>query len=262
MPPSYAKGDSWVVVIDTDTRKVLVNLLAAGDYRIAHAGRDGSVYVTVGRAQRDCDRVSGMYCDTYANPGIARIDVQGVVRDARITIDERAKLPHLGEWPPPHWDTDSPDRAYIRLLPLDPDCDSPHGIDVDTRNARLFVGCENQTLLVLDSFQGQVLSKLTVGPGTDAVAYDPDRNLIFTANGGGYGSLSVIRQHQTHSYAVIQNLPTMERARTMALDPSTGLVYLVTDLHGVKLDHPPANGIGTLKLDPVESSFQVLVVGN
>ena len=94
------------------------------------------------------------------------------------------------------------------------------------------------------------------------MGYDPSHGMIFTANGGGYGSVTIVRQHLTDSYAVIQNLPTMQQARTMAIDPSTGLAYLVTTLYGAKLDHPPVNGIGTLKLSPVDGSFQVLVIGN
>jgi hypothetical protein len=57
-------------------------------------------------------------------------------------------------------------------------------------------------------------------------------------------------------------LPTLEQARTMAIDPSTGLLYLVTTLQGADLRRPPANGIGTLKMNPINGSFQVLVVGN
>jgi YVTN family beta-propeller protein len=133
---------------------------------------------------------------------------------------------------------------------------------IDAAHNQLFVGCSNQIFEVLNTETGQEVASMTIGPGVDSIAYDPNRNLIFTANGGGYGSVSVIRQHLTDSYAVIQNLPTMERARTMAVDPSSGLVYLVTDLHGAGLDHPPARGIGSLRLDPVEGSFQVLVIGD
>jgi len=106
------------------------------------------------------------------------------------------------------------------------------------------------------------MTELTIGPGADAMAYDASRGLIFTANGGGYGSVTIIRQHLTDSYAVIQNLPTLQQARTMAVDPSSGLVYLVTSLYGADLRNPPANGIGTLKLNPVGGSFRVLVIGN
>ena len=126
----------------------------------------------------------------------------------------------------------------------------------------MFAACANHEV-ESDGLPIRALSiaALTIGPGADAIAYDAGRGLIFTANGGGYGSVTMVRQHLTDSYAVIQNLPTMQQARTMAIDPSTGLVYLVTTLYGAKLDHPPMNGIGTLKLNPVDGSFQVLVVG-
>jgi DNA-binding beta-propeller fold protein YncE len=142
------------------------------------------------------------------------------------------------------------------------ECREPHGLAVDGKLRRLFVGCNNMKMNVLDSISGAPVASFTVGPGTDSIAYDAGRGLIFTANGGGYGSVSIIRQHLTDSYSVIQNLPTMQQARTMAVDPSTGLVYLVTTLFGANLRNPPRQGIGTLKVNPVEGSFQVLVVGN
>jgi hypothetical protein len=110
--------------------------------------------------------------------------------------------------------------------------------------------------------RAQPIASLVIGPGVDTIAYDPGRNLIFTANGGGYGSVTVIRQTLNDDYTVVQNLPTMERARTMALDPSSGSLYLVTDVHGADLRQTPANGIGKLTLKQVDNSFQVLVVGN
>jgi hypothetical protein len=142
------------------------------------------------------------------------------------------------------------------------ECKEPRGLAVDGKLRRLFVGCNNMKMNILDSVSGAPVASFVVGPGTDSIAYDAGRGLIFTANGGGYGSVSIVRQHLTDSYAVIQNLPTMQQARTMAVDPSTGLVYLVTTLYGAKLDHPPSNGIGTLKLNPIDGSFQVLVIGN
>jgi len=80
------------------------------------------------------------------------------------------------------------------------------------------------------------------------------------ASGGADGSLTIIRQSVSDSYAVIQNLPTRQRARTLAVDPETGQVYLVTDLLGMDLSHP--GNVGTLQTDPVNGSFQVLVVGH
>jgi len=59
---------------------------------------------------------------------------------------------------------------------------------------------------------------------------------------------------------VIQNLPTRQRARTLAVDSDTGQIFLVTDYAGVNLAQP--GGIGTLKSAAVSGSFQVLVVGH
>ena len=85
--------------------------------------------------------------------------------------------------------------------------------------------------------------------------------MIFVANGSGYGSLTIISQDaNTDSYAVIQNLPTRERAHTLAVDSATGEVYLVTDFQGVDL--AKTGGIGSLHSSPVPGSFQVLVVGH
>jgi hypothetical protein len=149
----------------------------------------------------------------------------------------------------------------LRALWLGPDCKAPRGIAVAGTEHRLFAACSNMKMVVLNTDTGEAVSTLTVGPGADAVAYDASHGLIFSANGGGYGSVTIIQEHVTDSFAVVQNLPTMQQARTMAVDPSTGLVYLVTTLYGANLDRPPANGIGTLKMNPVDGSFQVLVIG-
>jgi hypothetical protein len=88
-----------------------------------------------------------------------------------------------------------------------------------------------------------------------------DGGLIYSANGAGHGSLTIIRPDTTtDSYAVIQNLPTLARARTLALDPSTGNVCLVTDYLGVDLTQ--TTGFGTVKSEPIQGSFQVLMVGH
>jgi len=105
-----------------------------------------------------------------------------------------------------------------------------------------------------------LIATLPIGSDVDAIGYDPGHSLIYAANGGAMGSLTIIRQHVTDSYSVIQTLPTRQRARTLAVNPDTGQVYLVTDLLGMDLSKP--GSIGTLQTTPVNGSFQVLVVGN
>jgi hypothetical protein len=117
-------------------------------------------------------------------------------------------------------------------------------------------------LMVLNGGTGELVATLPIGSGVDAVAYDAGRGLIFSANGGGDGSLTIIRQDVTDTYNVVQTLPTQQRARTLAIDPTRGELYLVTVLSGAALSRPPTGGIGSLKVAPVDGSFQVLVVGN
>jgi DNA-binding beta-propeller fold protein YncE len=148
----------------------------------------------------------------------------------------------------------------MRFLPRRFYCADPQDLAIDGRHQRLFAACGNQRLYVIDTNTGNAITSLTTGPGANVLAYDPVRNLIFSANGDGYGSLTIVRQDpNTDSYAVIQNLPTRERARTIAVDASSGDVYLVTDYNGVDLTKQ--GGIGTLHADPVPGSFQVIAIG-
>jgi hypothetical protein len=115
-------------------------------------------------------------------------------------------------------------------------------------------------MVVLNAATGELVASLHTGSGTDAIGYDQGRGLIYIANGDANGSLTIIRQDVTDTYAVIQDLPTRQRARTLAVNPARGEVYLVTDLMGVNLAQP--GSIGTLQAVHVNGSFQVLVVGN
>ena len=97
-------------------------------------------------------------------------------------------------------------------------------------------------MVVLNAADGQTFLPCPSAPGADAIGYDPDRGLIFTANGGSDGSLTIIRQDVTDTYSVIQILPTRQNARTLAIDPSNGEVYLATVIYGAELNRPPING--------------------
>ena len=136
----------------------------------------------------------------------------------------------------------------------------PRALAIDERHLRIFAACTNRTLEVLNTGTGEKVTSLPIGPGADAVGYDPDHGMIFTANGAAEGSVTIIRQDVTDSYNVIQTLPTRQRASTLAVNPSSGAVYLVTDYQGFDLSKP--GGIGTLREKPVEGSFQVLQLGN
>ncbi|MGB6742062.1 MAG: hypothetical protein WBE38_00290, partial [Terracidiphilus sp.] len=167
-------------------------------------------------------------------------------------------------WVSLDWRTDarrgSPPQEHVHIYGLSPECADPTSLAVDSSHLRLFAACNNRKLVVLNAGTGDKVATLPIGPGVEAVGYDSEHGLLFTANGGAEGSITIVRQDVTDSYAVIQTLPTRQRASTLAVNPQTGAVYLVTDYLGVDLNRP--GGIGTLVQKPVSGSFQVLQVGN
>jgi hypothetical protein len=82
---------------------------------------------------------------------------------------------------------------------------------------------------VVNADNGHLVTMAPTGYGTGAIAFDAARGLIDAANGDGGGTLTIIHQHATDSYNVVANLPTTRRARVLAVNPTSGEVYLVTD---------------------------------
>jgi DNA-binding beta-propeller fold protein YncE len=109
-------------------------------------------------------------------------------------------------------------------------CVEPTGLAMDLANGKLFSGCHNGTLVVVDTATGSVIQKLPIGLGVDAVAYDPQLHLIFTSN--KEGSVSVIEQVSATRYRNRETVTTLPGAKTMALDPMRHLVYTVGNRDG------------------------------
>jgi len=129
-------------------------------------------------------------------------------------------------------------------------CESPSGQAIDTAGGRLFAVCDGKKMAVTDAKTGKSLATPAIGDGPDATAFDAKRGLAFSSNEDG--TLTVIDVE--HGYKVLQNLATMEGARTMQLDPATGKVYIVSaELKKVA---------GAKRPSAVPNTFTVLVVGN
>lgn len=128
-------------------------------------------------------------------------------------------------------------------------CDAPTGLSIDPATGRLFVGCRNQQMAVVDAASGKVLASVPVGRGCDATAFDPGTQRAYASSGDG--TLTVLN---TETYAVDQVVKTQPTARTMALDPVRHLVYVVA----AEFDAPVAEGVRP-KLKP--NSFQLLSIG-
>src|SRR6202007_2600875 len=92
----------------------------------------------------------------------------------------------------------------------------PVTVALDQQDDRIFIGCRNQTLLVLDSASGKELANLKIGKWGDDMVYDPIRHRIFVCCGDG--TLTVIRQDSPDSYKVEEVVPTALGVHTIAFD--------------------------------------------
>jgi hypothetical protein len=105
-------------------------------------------------------------------------------------------------------------------------CEAPHGLAIDTATHRLFASCENQRLVVVNADTGAVVTTVPIGRGTDAAAFDPSHQLIFSSNGTD-GTVTVIREVNADTFVPAGTFRTLVSARTMSVDPQTGRLYVV-----------------------------------
>ncbi|HYX26984.1 MAG TPA: YncE family protein [Pyrinomonadaceae bacterium] len=104
--------------------------------------------------------------------------------------------------------------------------EEPSGLAMDLKTRRLFSVC-NKLMVVSNADTGQVVTTVTIGTGPDGAAFDPELKYAFSTNGGD-GTLSIVHEDSPDKYSVVENVPTLRRARTVALDEKTHRVYTVT----------------------------------
>lgn len=136
-----------------------------------------------------------------------------------------------------------------------PEGSEPSGLAIDPVHHRLFVGCGNQTMIILDSSSGKVVATLPIGQGVDACVYDPIGNRAFASCGDG--TMTVV-EPKADTYVVVDKATTEPRARTMAFDPTTGTAYLPTAKFGPAPAATPENPKPRPAILP--DSFEILVL--
>ncbi len=141
--------------------------------------------------------------------------------------------------------------------PLAP-CTEPSGLSIDRKTRRLFVGCDNKMMAVVDADSGKVLATPAIGEGVDATAFDDETGLAF-ASCGQDAVLTVVKEESPDKFVVAENVSTKKGARTLALDSKTHNVFVVTADFGPR---PAATADNPHPRPPVlPDSFVVLVVG-
>jgi YVTN family beta-propeller protein len=132
--------------------------------------------------------------------------------------------------------------------------DEPAGLAIDVKTKRLFAGCGNRKLVVMNAENGKVVKELPIGEGCDGTAFDPGTKTIFASNGDG--TLTVIKERSANDFTVVENVPTKKGARTLAVDEKTHRVYLPA----AEYQAPDPKKPKQRRPDVVPGTFQVIVM--
>jgi YVTN family beta-propeller protein len=151
---------------------------------------------------------------------------------------------------------DAKSMKILKTWPLAPG-ESPSGLSMDVKNNRLFSGCRNKLLIVMNAKSGKVIQTLPIGDHVDGTCFDPASGNIFVSCGDG--TLTVVHEDSPNKYTLVENVQTELGARTLALDSKTGHIFLPTAKMG---DQPtPTKEDPKPRRKVVPGTFHVLVVG-
>lgn len=148
--------------------------------------------------------------DLPASPEFAAVDGRGALYVNLVTTSELAKI-------------DIASGRIDAVWPLT-GCTSPRGLAYDDARKRLFASCGNKALVVVDAESGKVVATLPIGGFSDDVGIDRTRHRVFSPNGDG--TLTVIDEEAGDRYRVERTIPTFLGGRSMAVDPTSGALFI------------------------------------
>jgi len=139
------------------------------------------------------------------------------------------------------------------------------GQAIDLAKHHLILGCDD-TMGLMDSATGKLLSTLKAGAGIDSAAFDPGTGYAFVPC--GQAASTTIAKIDGDKLTLVQTLPTATGAKTMALDPVTHNIYMACVKYQAAAPAPAAasaSGTGRGGRPPrpaaVADSFRILVYG-
>ncbi|MBS0589235.1 MAG: YncE family protein [Proteobacteria bacterium] len=150
---------------------------------------------------------------------------------------------------------DAKNLKVLHTWPLK-DCDTPHGLAMDTKSRRLFIGCKNSIFLVVNADTGAVVTSFPVGKGNDATRFDPGTMNAFASSGAG--QIAVIHEDSPDKYTFVGNIATERRARVMEVDPVTHTLYTVTQ----KIDEQRNEDNVVTTFNFIPDTLRLLVIPN
>jgi DNA-binding beta-propeller fold protein YncE len=206
-------------IVDLKTLRIVKSVeTGANPDAILYEPGHKEVYTFNGRGSSATvfDAVSGTVKATIPLPGKPEFAVVDV-KAGRIynNIEDKSLLVAI----------DTATHAVVAQWPIAPG-EEASGLAIDLAHHRLFIGCSNSMMVMMDSATGKVLGSVPIGEGVDANAFDPVTGYAFASSSDG--TMTVARVDAAGKLAVVQQLATPPRTRTMTLDPATHRLYAAT----------------------------------
>ena len=232
-----------VTIFDLKSLKTLATVKAGSNPdAIVYEPETKQIFTMNGRSQDTTaiNAADGTVKGTLALGGKPEFAVADGKGNIYVNIEDKSELVHL----------DAKTLTVRDRWPMAP-CEEPSGLAADWKSRRLFAGCSNKLMAVINADNGKVVATVPIGEGVDANAFDPELNFAFASTGDG--NLTVAKEDGPDKYTVFATVPTKKSARTMGLDLKSHRIFLPA----AEFD-PPAPGERRGKIKP--GSFVVLVV--
>jgi YVTN family beta-propeller protein len=239
-----------VTIFDLKTLAVIGSVQAGTNPdAIVYDPASKRVFAMNGRSSNSTaiDAATGKVVATIALTGKPEFAVADGAGHVYVNIEDKSEM----------WQIDSQKLTATEHWPLAP-CKEPSGLAIDVEHRRLFAGCDNKMVAVVNADTGKVIATSAIGDGVDANGFDPGTGFVFSSNGES-GTLTVIHEETPDKYTVIEDVPTQKSARTMTLDPKTHEVFLVAAQFGPRPAPTPENQRPRPPILP--NSFVVLIYG-
>ena len=240
--------EAKVSVVDLSTLKTISKIdTGANPDALIYEARRGELYVFnhTGNSATVIDAKAAKVISTIpldGNPEFAAADADRVY----CNIEDKSEIEVI----------DTSKHEVVARWPLAPG-DEPTGMALDAAHHRLFAGCHNKLMPMLDTQTGKVVATVPIGAGVDACVFEDATQFAFASCGDG--TTTIAKEETPQKLTVVQTLKTERGARTMALDPQTHRIYLPT----AKFQPPPTPSPGTSPSRPtiVPNTLKLLVYG-
>jgi DNA-binding beta-propeller fold protein YncE len=249
-------GDSTSTMFDAKTMAVIKKIKAGMD------GLDGIMYddatdkiLTINHSR---PIGTAVVIDAKTGDVVGKVELSGTAPEGGVS-DGKGKIYINIENKNAIDVVDTKTWKVVATWPIAP-CDGPTGIAMDRTTNRIFAGCSD-TSVVVDATSGKVVAKIANGGGVDALGWDQGQKLIYIP-AGKEGNVTVVHEDSPDKYTTVATVPTMVRAKTIAIDDVKHIAYVFTPEYGPAPAGaaPPAGGRGRAPLGPMIGAWFIKIV--